>query len=754
MSNEQTKSFSGRLFLSILILSFGGVFLISALFWNDWAASPISPPPIALPYKPRQNFDRSGFSTALADLQPWPENATLEEIAHSWIDAPRRSLELIDQNLSRKDLSDSVRFDNFLKKAAIANFEGNPRKAYSILEQLRSWLEGKDDLATKWLYTVIYYQGLTALRCGENENCVLCQGESSCILPIAPSAIHLNPSGSRQAIGFFIEYLEKFPNDIEARWLLNVAHMTLGEHPEKVDPRFSMSIEGYRRSEFDIGKFRDISNLVKVDRFNMSGGAMMEDFDNDGLLDIVVTSMDPTQSMAFYRNKGDGTFEDRTKAAGLVNQLGGMNCVQADYNNDGHMDFFICRGAWFSLPMRPSLLRNNGDGTFTDVTLEAGLGEPVNTISATWADYDNDGFLDLFICCERQLNRLYHNKGDGTFEEVAFRAGVLCKNEHCKGAAWIDFDNDGYPDLYVNYLNGPPQLFHNNRDGTFTDVTKAMGITGPQSGFSCWAWDFDNDGWLDIFALSRDNSLADIVTGLQGGPTKCGPNKLYRNLGGKGFQDVTAEAGLETDYAAMGSNFADFDGDGFLDFYLGTGDPSLDTLVPNRMIRNVEGRRFVDITGPSGTGHLQKGHGVACGDWRRTGKIDLFIQMGGAVPGDRFHNLLFLNPGHGNNWLTVKLIGRKTNRAAIGARIKVVAVGEKPLTVYRHVSSGSSFGANPLQQTIGLAKSNRIATLEIYWPTSKSTQVFHDINVNQSIEITEFANDYRKLNWSAIPLPN
>ena len=203
-------------------------------------------------------------------------------------------------------------------------------------------------------------------------------------------------------------------------------------------------------------------------------------------------------------------------------------------------------------------------------------------------------------------------------------------------------------------------------------------------------------------------------------------------------------------FATMGSNFGDFDNDGFLDMYLGTGDPNLATLVPNRMFKNVGGRRFAEITGTSGTGHLQKGHGVACGDWDRDGDVDLFVETGGAVNGDKYHNVLFQNPGQGNHWLTVKLVGKKTNRAAIGARIKVVTAGEKPLTVHRHVSSGSSFGANPLQQTIGLAKAERVALLEIHWPTSGTTQVFRDIAANQAIEVTEFATEYRQLDWKPL----
>ena len=200
----------------------------------------------------------------------------------------------------------------------------------------------------------------------------------------------------------------------------------------------------------------------------------------------------------------------------------------------------------------------------------------------------------------------------------------------------------------------------------------------------------------------------------------------------------------------MGSNFGDFDNDGFLDMYLGTGDPDFATLVPNRMFRNIAGKRFAEITASSGTGNLQKGHGVACGDWDRDGNVDIFIEMGGAVNGDKYHNILFQNPGHDNHWLTVKLIGDKTNRAAIGARIKVVTAEPSPQTFYRHVSSGSSFGANPLQQTIGLAKAERIAVLEINWPTSETTQVFRDVAVDQAIAITEFDDDFQKLGWKTI----
>ncbi|MBC7855495.1 MAG: VCBS repeat-containing protein, partial [Pirellulaceae bacterium] len=654
-------------------------------------------------YYPRGPLDTSGFGLAVSRIAPWKPDASLDQIADSWRGLSDHNIAKIDQALAEKNLPFQKRCSLLSTKASFLNYEGQPIKAYQALEEARALIEGNETLLQANLYSVIFFQGVTALRRGENENCILCRGESSCILPIAPTAVHTNPTGSRLAVQHFTEYLHQFPDDLEVRWLLNLAHMTLGEYPEKVDPQYLVSLDHFRNSEFDIGRFRDIGHAVGVNELDQAGGAIMEDFDNDGLLDIVVTCFDPTEPMAFHRNSGAGTFEEMSASAGITGQLGGLNCMQTDYNNDGFMDIFIVRGAWIATPVRPTLLRNNRDGTFKDVTREAGLLHPVNSIAASWADYDNDGWLDLFVCCERQQSRLYHNQKDGTFREIAESAGIR-GTSRCKGSAWIDFDNDGDRDLFLNYLTDErrPDLYRNNGDGTFSELGTSLGIYGPIGGFSCWAWDYDNDGWEDIFATCYDRSLGDVVQGLLGEPHTRKSNCLYRNLQGRGFEDVTKQAGLDVVLATMGSNFGDFDNDGFLDMYLGTGDPLFSTLIPNRMFKNVGGKRFADITASSGTGNLQKGHGVACGDWDRDGNIDIFIEMGGAVNGDKYHNILFQNPGSKNHWLTVKLIGEKTNRAAIGARIKVVTAGEDPLTVHRTVSSGSSFGANPLQQTIGL----------------------------------------------------
>ena len=680
------------------------------------------------------------------------DRLSLEHIAECYHHAGYRGIEQIEKRLAEGDLALDQRLNALMDIALLYLYEGEPVKASEVFRQIRDDVEKEPGLQ-KELPSLIFLEGMAALRLGENENCVECQCETSCIFPILPSAVHQKREGSRQAVGYFTEYLKYFPDDTGARWLLNLAYMTLGEYPEKMPAQYRLPLAPFE-SKADIGRFTDIAPVLGLNQLNLAGGAIMDDFDNDGLLDLVVTSMDPGKPLAFYRNRGDGTFEERSKAAGLAKQIGGLYCVQTDYNNDGLLDIYVCRGAWTGIPQKHSLLRNNGDGTFTDVTKEAGLLTPIDGQVAVWADYDNDGWLDVFVGCETGPCRLYHNRGDGTFEDVTRRAGIDNGTLGCKGANWGDFNGDRYPDLYISNMAGPPRLYRNNRDGTFTDVAKEMGIHQPDQGFSCWFFDYDNDGWPDIFASSFERSLSDVINSHLRQPHSGTTCRLYRNKAGKGFEDVTAVVGLDFAIPVMGSNFADLDNDGYLDIYLGTGTPAYSLLVPNRMFKNVQGKRFVDITTSSGTGHLQKGHAVACGDWDRDGNLDLFEQLGGAAPGDAFRNVLFQNPGkHGNHWISIKLVGKKSNRAAIGARIKLTLPDNDPANIYRYVTNGSSFGGSPLQQHIGIGKATKIDTLEIYWPTSDTKQVFRNLAVDQAIEITEFETKYRKLNYTQLPAP-
>jgi hypothetical protein len=229
--------------------------------------------------------------------------------------------------------------------------------------------------------------------------------------------------------------------------------------------------------------------------------------------------------------------------------------------------------------------------------------------------------------------------------------------------------------------------------------------------------------------------------------------KLYKNLGDGTFRDVTKEVGLDRVFMPMGANFGDIDNDGYLDIYLGTGNPVYASELPNVLLHNKEGKRFTDVTAASGTGELHKGHAVAFADLGNNGYEDLLEEVGGAVPGDSHAFRLFENPGNGNGWITVKLVGVKSNRSAIGARIQItIDEAGHQRSIYRTIGSGGSFGASPLEQHIGIGKADRIVAVDIWWPASNSRQHFTDVAKNQAIEIKEFAKDYRHLERHAFKL--
>jgi hypothetical protein len=584
----------------------------------------------------------------------------------------------------------------------------------------------------------------------------------SCILPIRGSGVHTNQEGSRQAIKCFTRICDlTSPADeihLKARWLLNIAWMTVGEHPQAVPEKYLIPEEAFESTE-DFVQFTNIAQQLKLDTFTMSGGAIIDDFDNDHHLDLICSSWDPRDQLRFFRNQGDGTFEDRTKASGLEGFCGGLNMVQADYDNDGDIDFLVLRGAWLGTKGRHpnSLMRNNGNGTFTDVTLDVGMVEHYPTQTAAWADFDNDGNLDLFVGNESDPSidapcQLYRNEGDGTFRDVAATAGVT-NGGYTKGVVWGDFNGDRYPDLYVSNQGGKNRLYENNRDGTFQDVAAQAGVEAPILSFPAWFWDFNNDGHLDLYVSCYTASIGDLAAFYLGMDPTAERSCLYRGDGKGGFESVADRCGLTRPDASMGANFGDLDNDGYLDFYLGTGYPKYDSLMPSVMYRNQRGERFVDITTAGGFGHLQKGHAVAFADLDHDGDHDVFEQMGGAFAGDRFHDALYENPGQGNHWITLKLVGTKSNRSAIGARIHVeISENGQTRSIYRHVNSGGSFGANPLRQTVGLGSADSIHRLEVDWPTSGTTQVFSDVPMDRAFRVTEGRDQLEPLDLKPVRL--
>ena len=693
--------------------------------------------------------DFSGFNLVDSFATLPPERTKLEtlcEIRSLSLEQATSTIEAALQASSESvDPAKAIRLHN--ASATVYLFKGDTANAIAQFEQALRIAEAnltENPRLPAMRNIDLAALGIAHMRRGEVDNCVTNHNADRCIFPLTIAARHSSRSGSERAIEYFERYLEREPSSLEVRWLLNVAYQTLGEYPDKV-PKAYLIPPAALESKENIGRFVDIAPSLGLDTVGSAGGSIVDDFNNDGFLDVVETSFDPCQPMRAFRNNGDGTFLDISTRSHLAEQLGGINSVQTDFNNDGLLDVFVMRGGW-QWPMRNSLLRNNGNGTFSDVTFDSGLLSVDHpTHSAAWADFDNDGWLDVFIGHEHTPSQLFRNKGDGTFEDISTRAGVN-RVAFTKGVAWGDYDDDGYPDLYVSNYGEDNFLYHNKRDGSFEEVAKQVGVEQPKWSFPTWFWDYDNDGRLDLLVASYFFGNGEWVRPYLGLPRQGDSMKLYRNAGNGTFLDVTKEVGLDRSVAAMGANFGDLDNDGFLDFYLGTGAPTYTALMPNLLFRNQNGRSFAEISSSSGTGHLQKGHGVSFADLDNDGDEDIFENLGGAVPGDKYNTVLFANPGHGNNWISIKLVGVKSNRAAIGAKIKLTlqGPGSKSAIRYREVSSGGSFGASPLIQHIGIGKATRIASIEVTWPTSRTRQEFNNVLPNQFIEIKEFEKTYTK----------
>lgn len=591
------------------------------------------------------------------------------------------------------------------------------------------------------------------LRLGENQNCVHCQNAESCILPIRGAGVHTKRKGSENAIQTLTWLLKTNPKHATGRWLLNLAHMTLGTHPDGVDPRFLIPPERFQSVE-TFPRLVNIAPELGIDAFDLCGGSITDDFTGDGLLDIVATSWDTSVSMHFFKNTGDGTFSDISKEAGLTGLFGGLNLNQADIDNDGDLDILVLRGAWWGENGRHpnSLLRNDGLGHFVDITFAAGLGKVhYPTQAAAWADYDNDGDIDLYVGNEAFPSQLFRNDGTGRFVDVAAEAGVL-NDRFTKGVVWGDYNGDRLPDLYVSNYGEENRLYRNDGHGRFTDVAPELGVTHPIKSFPTWFWDFDNDGVLDLYVSSWWPDVKYLAAEYFDEPSEAEFMCLYRGDGKGGFENVIEKCGLRRYALPMGANFGDIDNDGYPDFYLGTGYPEYEGLMPNLLFINRNGERFIDVTYAAGVGHLQKGHGVSFADLDNDGDQDLHIQMGGAFPGDKSSNLLYENPGFRNHSICLRLVGQTSNRFGVGARIKAETHdGDTRRTVYTWVNSGGSFGANPLRPQVGLGRATVVDTLEVYWPTSDTTQRFENVKADQSLEITEGCDQYLKLDWRKTP---
>lgn len=616
----------------------------------------------------------------------------------------------------------------------------------------------KNDQLGQWYYT----KGLVYLRYGEVENCIGMHNEESCIWPLSKAAQSVKQDGPKLAVEAYLACLKMEPENLSAMWLLNIAYMQLGAYPEGVPAEYLIPPSALK-SEYEVPRFKNVAIDLGVDNPNMCGGVILEDFNNDDLIDIFTCGWGLNERSFLLLNKGDGTYDDISKKAGIDKYPGGLMIQQTDYNNDGFLDVWISRGAWYSsfgiLPS--SLLRNNGDSTFTDVTREVGIWTTRPSQAATWADFNNDGWLDLFIGNEAsrkgdKINdcQLWIND-NGKFHNIAKEAGVNI-NSFVKGVTSGDYDNDGDADIYISANGFKNYLFRNDskkgsKNMKFTNVSKEAGVQGPLSSFPCWFFDFDNDGWLDImnFSYSANISDNDIPAEYMGKPTSSDKTALYRNNGDGTFTDIAKSTGLANrTLLVMGSSYGDFDMDGWQDFYVGTGKPDMRSLTPNRMLRNDGGKYYQEVSTAAGVGVLQKGHEISFGDLNNDGYPEIFVQMGGAYEASGFYDCLFENPASfQNKWIAIDLVGTITNKIARGARVKITTIEDgKERNIYEWVTNGSSFGANSLRQEIGLGKATAIKQIEISWPTSGTTTILKDVQMNQFIEITEGTAGFKPLN--------
>jgi hypothetical protein len=522
----------------------------------------------------------------------------------------------------------------------------------------------------------------------------------------------------------------------------------------------------------------------------MGCGVALFDYDNDGWLDIFLVngttvgaaSRGPSPTSYLFRNNRDGTFTDVTQKAGLTYSGWGQACCAGDYDNDGFTDLFVTYWG------RNVLYHNNGDGTFTDVSEKAGVAAAAGRWGAgcCFLDYDRDGNLDLFvanyvnfdltsapqpgqaaICRYNEIhvpcgpqgfaggtNILYRNRGDGTFEDVSEKAGITNPRgpsatvfieqnwrpigSYGMGVAAADFDNDGWPDIYVACDTAPSLLYHNNHDGTFREIAVPAGCAFDEngvalSGMGVGVGDYDGDGWFDIV---RTNFSDQITT-------------LYRNNGDGTFQDASLAAGLGVNrkYLGFGVGFFDFDNDGWKDIFIANGhvyaqlaSRKLHVTYKQRRIlyRNLGNGGFEDVSAKSGSGIMAEnvGRGCAFGDLDNDGDIDIVVNNLDAAP-----SLLRNDGGNRNNWLMVKCIGTRSNRSAIGARVKVSAGGHAQID---EVMSGSSYySQNDFRLHFGLGAASKADRVEVLWP-STLREVFTDVPANHLIVVQEGKGILRK----------
>ena len=451
---------------------------------------------------------------------------------------------------------------------------------------------------------------------------------------------------------------------------------------------FKMWFHGFDGTKIKIGyatsqlpQFTDVGAIAGVNDSGSGSGMAWGDYDGDGDQDFYLANHD-NEVNRLYRNNGNETFTEVGASAGVNDGGSGQGVTWGDYDNDGDIDLYLAN----THSQANRLYRNNGNGTLTEVGASAGVNDSGNGTGVSWGDYDNDGDIDLYLVNQSQANRLYHNNGDGTFTEVGSSLGVDDTGNGRTGP-WGDYDNDGDLDLYLTNDGGTNRLYRNNGDGSFTEVGATEGVTDNGTGVS-WA-DFDNDGDLDLY-LGRASGQA---------------NRLYRNNANGTFTEVGASAGVNDSGEGIGVAWGDYDNDGDLDLHLAN-----TSGQANRLYQNNGNSTFTEVGTTTGVDDSGNAQGAAWADFDSDGDLDFYLINSLQA------NRLYRNNGTTNRWLIVKLVGSVSNKDGIGARVTAVAGGTRQR---RDVDGGSGYVSQQpsLPVEFGFGSTTTLDALIVRWPS-------------------------------------